>query len=157
MYYRIKEARKAAKLTQRQLAEKIGIKVSTLSGYEIGAHDPGSNKLTKIAQICNTTVDWLLGIDESDTPPKPYNERQETTFDDLRRGLSASPEVSNMLRQVRDSLPDYGRASDPGLNELLRVYDGLNARGRDNLLNYARYLSGDPEMKQDGTSSTTTA
>lgn len=34
MYYRIKEARKAAKLTQRELAEKLGIKVSTLSGYE---------------------------------------------------------------------------------------------------------------------------
>lgn len=130
--------------------------MSTLSGYEIGAHDPGSNKLTKIAQICNTTVDWLLGIDESDTPPKPYNERQETSFDDLRRGLSPSPELLYMLREVRDSLPD-GAASDPGLNELLRVYDGLNRRGRDNLLNYARYLSGDPEMKQDGASSTTTA
>lgn len=66
MYYRIKEARKAAKLTQRELAEKLGIKVSTLSGYEIGAHDPKSNNLAKIAQICNTTVDWLLGIDNSD-------------------------------------------------------------------------------------------
>lgn len=68
MYYRIKEARKAAKLTQRELAEKLGIKVSTLSGYEIGAHDPKSNNLAKIAQICNTTVDWLLGIDNSDKP-----------------------------------------------------------------------------------------
>lgn len=70
MYYRIKEARKAAKLTQRELAEKLGIKVSTLSGYEIGAHDPKSNNLAKIAQICNTTVDWLLGIDNSDKPLK---------------------------------------------------------------------------------------
>jgi transcriptional regulator with XRE-family HTH domain len=70
MYYRIKEARKAAKLTQRELAEKLGIKVSTLSGYEIGAHDPKSNNLAKIAQICNTTVDWLLGIDDSDKPQK---------------------------------------------------------------------------------------
>lgn len=94
MYYRIKEARKAANLTQRQLADMMGIKVSTLSGYEIGAHDPGSNKLTKIAQICNTTVDWLLGVDMSDTPPKPYNERHETGYETIQPGLgSDAPDV----------------------------------------------------------------
>ena len=65
MYFRIKEARKAAKLTQKQLAEKLGIKVSTLSGYEIGAHDPKSNTLAEIAKICNTTVDYLLAVDVS--------------------------------------------------------------------------------------------
>lgn len=72
MYFRIKEARKAANLTQRQLADRLGIKVSTLSGYEIGAHDPKSNTLSKIADICHTTVDFLLGIDkrpaETDEP-----------------------------------------------------------------------------------------
>ena len=66
MYFRIKEARKSAKLTQRELAEKLGIKVSTLSGYEIGAHDPKSNRLAEIAKICNTTVDFLLGVDRKD-------------------------------------------------------------------------------------------
>ena len=69
MVFRIKEARKAAKLTQKELAEKLGIKVSTLSGYEIGAHDPKSNTLSQIAQIGNTPVDFLLGIDEQQEAP----------------------------------------------------------------------------------------
>lgn len=66
MLFRIKEARKKANLTQKELAEKLGIKVSTLSGYEIGAHDPKSNTLTEIARICNTTTDFLLGRDWPD-------------------------------------------------------------------------------------------
>ena len=63
MNFRIREARIAANLTQEQLAKKLGIKNSTLSGYEIGAHDPKSNTLVEIARICNTTTDYLLGLD----------------------------------------------------------------------------------------------
>ena len=63
MNFRIREARMAANLTQKELAEKLGIKDTTLSGYEIGAHDPKSNTLIEIARICGTTVDFLLGVD----------------------------------------------------------------------------------------------
>lgn len=62
MEFRIKEARIAANLTQDQLANLLGIKNTTLSGYETGAHDPKSNTLIEIARICGTTVDYLLGI-----------------------------------------------------------------------------------------------
>ncbi len=65
MKFRIREARQAANLTQRELAEMLGIKDATLSGYEIGAHDPKSNTLIEIARICGTTVDYLLGIDRA--------------------------------------------------------------------------------------------
>lgn len=105
MYYRIKEARKAAKLTQRELAEKLGIKVSTLSGYEIGAHDPKSNNLAKIAQICNTTVDWLLGIDNSDKPQEnvPHLieglDENESRLIFVYRGLNDSGKMA-LLRQA---------------------------------------------------------
>lgn len=66
MKFRIKEARLAANLTQKELAEKLGITDATLSGYETGAHDPKSNRLAEIAKICNTTVDFLLGVDRKD-------------------------------------------------------------------------------------------
>lgn len=65
MNFRIREARQAANLTQKELAEMLGIKDATLSGYEIGAHDPKSNTLIEIARICGTTVDFLLGIDRA--------------------------------------------------------------------------------------------
>ena len=68
MNFRIKEARQAANLTQRQLAEMLGIKDATLSGYEIGAHDPKSNTLIEIARICGVTVDYLLGLNREEEP-----------------------------------------------------------------------------------------
>lgn len=130
MYFRIKEARKAAKLTQRELAEKLGIKVSTLSGYEVGAHDPKSNTLTKIAEICETTVDYLLGVDLdmpkkeekpaiSDGPEtelltlyRSLNSTGQTTLLGTARGLAANPDMrKGWTYEQRDGLicliPDW--------------------------------------------------
>lgn len=72
MTFRIKEARQRANLTQKALAEMIGVKPPTLNGYEKGHHDPKSDILEKIADICGVTVDFLLGReDEQEKPPAP--------------------------------------------------------------------------------------
>lgn len=95
MQFRIKEARKAANLTQRQLAELLGIKVSTLSGYEIGSHDPKSNTLADIARICSTTVDYLLGLD-NEIQPADVGELS----DDEKRFLIGFSELSLSNRRI---------------------------------------------------------
>ena len=64
MKFWIKEARQFAGLAQKDLAKKLGIAPTTLSGYESGAHDPKSELLTKIADICGVSVDYLLGRGE---------------------------------------------------------------------------------------------
>lgn len=48
-------------------------------------------------------------------------------------------------------------SNDPMEMELLNLFRGFNDRGRDTLLNYARFLNTDPNMKKDGASSATTA
>lgn len=63
---RITEARKLAGLSQRDLAARMGLKPSTVSGYESGTYDPKSDGLIKIATICGCTIDYLLGL--VDTP-----------------------------------------------------------------------------------------
>lgn len=62
MSIRIREARERAGLSQKGLAEELGIKPTTFNGYETGAHDPKSDILKAIAERCNTTVDFLLGL-----------------------------------------------------------------------------------------------
>ena len=57
MIFRIKDAREAAGISQAQLAEQLGINATTLSGYETGRHDPKSDTLILIADICHTTID----------------------------------------------------------------------------------------------------
>lgn len=65
MLFRIREARELKGLTQAVLADKLGINGVTLSGYETGKHDPKSDTLVKIAQICGVSVDFLLGREDT--------------------------------------------------------------------------------------------
>lgn len=58
---RIKEVRVRCGLTQEGLASQMGIAKTTLTGYEKGYRDPKSDMLMKIAMICGTSVDYLVG------------------------------------------------------------------------------------------------
>lgn len=68
----IKFLRKSARLTQEQLAEKIGIKRSLLGAYEEGRADPRLNNLLAVARIFDVSVDHLISSDISN-PEKPYS------------------------------------------------------------------------------------
>ena len=61
MHLHIRAARAQKGLTQKQLAELVGINPSTFNGYEKGNHDPKSNLLIKIADACDVSLDFLLG------------------------------------------------------------------------------------------------
>lgn len=60
MSTRIADARKAIGMTQRTLAEKLGIAASTLNGYEKGNHKPDSDVLISVSSITGCTIDYLL-------------------------------------------------------------------------------------------------
>nr|DAZ51846.1 MAG TPA: helix-turn-helix domain protein [Caudoviricetes sp.] len=60
MSTRIADARKAIGMTQRTLAEKLGIAASTLNGYEKGNHKPDSDVLIAVSSITGCTIDYLL-------------------------------------------------------------------------------------------------
>lgn len=62
----IKFLRKKERLTQEQLAEKIGIKRSLLGAYEEGRADPRLNNLLVIARIFDVSVDKLISSDITD-------------------------------------------------------------------------------------------
>lgn len=112
MNFRIKEARQAANLTQRQLAEMLGIKDATLSGYEIGAHDPKSNTLIEIARVCNTTVDYLLGLDNQQEPADIGElSKKETEFINLFGALTPPNRrlllgIAELLLREQEAPPD---------------------------------------------------
>lgn len=57
---RIKELRKNQKWTQKELAAKIDTRFSQLNKYEGGLNVPPADKLIQLAEIFDTTVDYLL-------------------------------------------------------------------------------------------------
>jgi len=70
-YDRLKESRVNAGYTQEQLAQKIGVAKSTLSGYESGNRDPSMYTISKMMEILNIDANylWQDEIDEQGGNP----------------------------------------------------------------------------------------
>lgn len=76
------------KMTQEELARKIGVVKTTIANYESGLRNPDNEKLIAISKVFNVSIDYLLGLD-SKTPSTPilmddftyalYNETKELT------------------------------------------------------------------------------
>lgn len=60
---KIKEQRLKRKLTQEELGAKLGVKGSTVSGYETGKSYPSADVLCEMCSIFNVRADYLLGLD----------------------------------------------------------------------------------------------
>ena len=58
---RLKSARLAAGLTQRELGDRAGVSQSLVALIERGVREPGRNALRGLAEALGTTVSWLLG------------------------------------------------------------------------------------------------
>lgn len=69
----IQEARKKAKLTQKELAEKVGIATITVQQYERGVRTPKIETLQKIAQALNIDVGVLYGVEVDKGNPQYLN------------------------------------------------------------------------------------
>lgn len=61
---RLKELRTQAGLTQKQLAEQIGVTKSVVSFYELRERTPSPEVLVKLASVFHVSSDYLLGIEK---------------------------------------------------------------------------------------------
>lgn len=59
---KLKSLRTAQKMTQQQLADRIGVAKSIVSYYESGDRYPSYDVLVRIAHVFHTTTDYLLDI-----------------------------------------------------------------------------------------------
>jgi len=76
------------------LAKIIGVRVSTISSYEVAARQPSYDVLIKIATLFKVTTDNLLGIER----------------EDLLKGLNSRQE--NMVKDMVDYMRIYNRYKD---------------------------------------------
>jgi len=68
---RIKRLREEKDLTQRELADKIQISYSVMNRIESGERAIRDEELKKIADVLETTADYLLGRTDQRNPDKP--------------------------------------------------------------------------------------
>ena len=56
----LKQLRMSKKFTQKQLAERLGVKRTTICMWETGNSSPSLEILKKIAQVLNCSIDELV-------------------------------------------------------------------------------------------------
>ena len=76
---RIKTARKYANLTQKQLAEKLGLATGTIQQYELGKRQPRLEVYDRMSDVLNVDFNWLMNgqtLEEYEQEMKDYVARR---------------------------------------------------------------------------------
>lgn len=68
---RLYDLRKDFGYTQQQLADMLSLTKFTISSYEKEKTEPSDEIKIKLAQIFNTSVDYLVGFTDDSEPRKP--------------------------------------------------------------------------------------
>lgn len=122
-YDRLKESRIKSGLTQEQLAEKLGIAKSTLSGYESGNREPTVATIAKVMDILNIDANYL------------YQDETNSLTE-----LVVSLDEKALLRKYRD-LDDHGRKMvDFTLEEEYKRSKALAEQAPDNIVEIPSHL-----------------
>ncbi|MFD0871330.1 HTH-type transcriptional regulator immR [Chlamydia abortus] len=109
---RIKSLRDKAGLSQKRLAESLGISNVQLSRYETGDRKPDPDTIKQIADFFDVSVDYLLG---RDTPTQDIPDIDDPELTILFRDLkNASPEIREETRKFLEFLMEKEKDRKPG-------------------------------------------
>lgn len=103
---RIKKLRRLLELTQKEFAERIGIKRNTIASYETGRNKPIDSVVSLICREYNVSEEWLRNGTGEMFRPEPMNELQSLskTFN-LSEGEQIFLEkYLNLKREERDNV-----------------------------------------------------
>lgn len=91
----LKEARLKSGISQKDLAESIGVAKSTYSLYESGKREPNVDTIKKIASSLNVSADTLLGIDNEPITLAAHFEGDEYTESEMEEIRNFAAFVKN--------------------------------------------------------------
>ncbi|NCC16342.1 MAG: XRE family transcriptional regulator [Clostridia bacterium] len=123
----IKKYRKQAKMTQAQLAEKVGVAPGTIQQYELGKRTPGHTTLEKIAEKLKIDVVSLKVSEE-----------------EIKAILDAEIAETKLFLQ---------RENGRERIYLLECFSKLNRTGKNKALDYIEDLLEQPKYQEDANSS----
>jgi len=151
---RIRAARKAAKLTQKELADKSGISFGSIRRYESDDRIPRASDLKEIANILKIHVNDLIN-DQVDNVGIP-NSRWYDLREKLKR-KEATPEEAEEYRALvnmsinSDKMVWLPSIPDPVVKTECLIYhfDKLNDTGQDKAVEHVEDLTFDTRYKKE--------
>ncbi len=100
---RLAGAREAMGLTQKELAQRLGVRTKVIEGWEEDLKEPRANRLQMLAGMLNVSLMWLLtgegdGIDAPDMQPAMSAE-----------SAALLPEIRQIRTEMSDLADRLGR------------------------------------------------
>ena len=92
--------RKQRSWTQKQLAEKLGVRYQQLNKYQGGLNTPPADKLIVLAEVFQTSVDFLLTGERSEQRPL-HNVRMLERFQAME---DFEPEDQEVILRLIDAM-----------------------------------------------------
>ncbi|NJS40206.1 MAG: helix-turn-helix transcriptional regulator [Rhodobacteraceae bacterium] len=112
---RLAGAREAAGLTQEDLAQRLGVRLTTVQNWEEDLAEPRGNRLQMLAGMLNVSLSWLLtaegnglsGPDEVRT----LTPEAEAALAELQRLQAGAIALADNLRQLELQVRQVMRAA----------------------------------------------
>lgn len=110
---RITKARDAVGLTPTQLANRLGVKKTTVDNWEKGKSEPRANKLLMLAGLLNVPVTWLVTGDapEGCHPCEPVYADARRITEKIDRAMAVQQQLAALLVEINQEvtrLENYG-------------------------------------------------
>jgi transcriptional regulator with XRE-family HTH domain len=104
---RLAGAREAAGLTQEELAQRLGVRLTTLQAWEEDMAEPRGNRLQMLAGMLNVSLTWLImaegdGLQDPDAPTMPKD--AEAVLADLQRLRARAAGLVDEVALVENNL-----------------------------------------------------
>ena len=122
---RIKNIRKEKGLTQKELAEKAGLSIASIQGYEQGKYKPKIEQLEKLSAALECSLYDLT-----------QHTKTNYTLTDLKALKTAISKDSHSMQQLRS-------------DALLSLFHTLNPNGQDQAIDQVELLTKIPEYRKD--------
>lgn len=109
----LRRLRESKGLSQKHVAEQLGIASQRYNQYETGKREPDNTTLSAIANYLETTTDYLIGL--TDNPTKPINANRQN------KKIPDKSELNDTFLRLKKGLEPYNL--DPeDVDFLLKVY-----------------------------------
>ncbi len=97
MKEQLQKLRKSRKLTQEEISDIIGVKLSTYQKYERDVISPPYDTLIKIAKFYGVSTDYLLGLEPQ---PNPFSELDLNIRLDNDKFIELYSELPEEVKQI---------------------------------------------------------
>ncbi len=101
---KLRKLRRDKKLSQVELAERVGMNANHLSRLERGVVLPSAEILRRLAQVLEASIDYLLSEDDSDVPLAEVRVENKAVAERVRLIEELDSEDQEAVFRVIDSM-----------------------------------------------------